>query len=98
MPLREALGRSEPLALLGARLRESSARLEAVRSCLPPGLSTQVLAGPLDEHGWSLLVRNASVSSKLRQLKPSLEKALASAGFDDRPIRLKVQLPDASPR
>jgi hypothetical protein len=45
----------------------------------------------LDEDGWSLLVANAAAAAKLRQLLPHLQEALLSQGFNEVPIRLKVQ-------
>jgi hypothetical protein len=97
LSLHEALDRSEPLAALGARLRDSAARLEAIRPSLPPGLERQVSAGPVDETGWSLLVSSPAVSAKLRQLKPRLEQALRDAGWAVHAIRIKVRHPDPRP-
>lgn len=78
----EALSRSKPLARLSERLRESEARLAAVRAVLPAGLAPQVRAGPLDDEGWSLLAASAGVAAKLRQLEPRMVAALAAAGFE----------------
>lgn len=91
LTLHEALGRSAPLAALGARLRDSARRLEAVRTCLPPGLQDQVSAGPVDDSEWSLLVSCSAVSAKLRHLKPLIERRLRDAGFAERKLRIKVQ-------
>lgn len=88
-----ALDRSEPLASLMQRLRASQQCLEAVRSVLPAGLLPHVHAGPLDDEGWTLLVANSAVSSKLRQLQPRLVEALRAKGLKVNAIRLRVQTP-----
>ncbi|MFY9479077.1 MAG: DciA family protein [Aquabacterium sp.] len=92
-PVTTALARSEPLSSLMQRLRASQQCLEAVRSVLPTGLAMHVQAGPLDDEGWTLLVANAAVSSKLRQLQPRLMEALIKKGLKVNAIRLRVQTP-----
>jgi hypothetical protein len=92
-PMEAALGRSAPLASLLQRLRASQQCLEAVRPILPPGLAPYVHAGPLDDEGWTLLVANAAISAKLRQLQPRLMDALARKGCKVNAIRLRVQTP-----
>jgi hypothetical protein len=89
--IEEALNRSPPLARLQQLLRESNARLEAIRPVLPAALAAHVKPGPLDGEGWSLLVANASVAAKLRQLQPRLEEALKQRGWQVTSIRIKVQ-------
>jgi hypothetical protein len=91
MRMQEALGRSAPLARLQQLLRESQARFDAVRTVLPAALASHVKPGPIDEHGWSLLVANASVAAKLRQLQPRLEDVLKARGWQVTAIRIKVQ-------
>lgn len=92
-PLKTALERAEPLVSLMQRLRASQMYLEAVRTVLPAGLVPYVHAGPLDDEGWTLLVANAAVSAKLRQLLPRLEATLAKKGCKVNAIRLRVQTP-----
>lgn len=92
-PLQAALERAEPLVSLLQRLRASQQCLEAVRPVLPAGLIPHVQAGPLDDEGWTLLVANAAVSSKMRQLQPRLMEALARKGLKVNAIRLRVQTP-----
>jgi len=87
----EALSRSKPLARLADLLRESNARLAAIRPVLPAPLAAGLRAGPLDESGWSLLVANPGVAAKLRQLQPRLEAALAEAGFSQA-IVLRIRI------
>lgn len=93
MSLHEALERSEPLAALGARLRESAARLAAIEGSVPAAMRSRLRAGPIDESGWSVLVDNPGVSAKLRQLKPVLERKMVQAGFAPIPLRIKVHVP-----
>jgi len=89
--MEDALGRSAPLARLQQLLRESQARLDAIRPVLPGPLAQHVKAGPIDENGWSLLVANAAVAAKLRQLRPRLEEVLRARGWQVTSIRIKVQ-------
>jgi hypothetical protein len=91
MRLQQALQRSEPLARLGQLLRDSNARFDAIRPCLPAALAPHVKPGPVDELGWSLLAANASVAAKLRQLQPRLEAVLKERGWEVSAIRIKVQ-------
>jgi len=91
LPLSEALQRSAPLAQLRARLQDSADRFEAIRSALPSALARQVRPGPVDEEGWSLLVANAAVAAKLRQLKPRLEDLLREQGWQVSSIRIRIQ-------
>jgi hypothetical protein len=91
LPLGDALARSAPLALLQARLRESSARFETLRGVLPPALATHLKPGPLDADGWTLLAANTAVAAKLRQLQPRLEAALLTEGWPAGALRIKVQ-------
>jgi len=91
MRLQQALQRSEPLARLGQLLRDSNARFDAIRPCLPAALAPHVKPGPVDELGWSLLAANASVAAKLRQLQPRLEELLRERGWEVSAIRVKVQ-------
>lgn len=85
-----ALARSTPLARLAVLLRDSRARFETVAPHLPPLLKPHVRPGPLDDVGWSLLAENNAVASKLRQLQPRLEQALADAGWQPSTVRIKV--------
>lgn len=91
--LHEAIATSAPLASLAQRLRESNARFDAIRGSLPGTLATQVRPGPIDDLGWTLLAANGAAASKLRQLVPRLEAALAQAGFAATLLRVRVQAP-----
>lgn len=91
MTVSEALRRSAPLTQLRARLQESADRFEAIRGALPGALARHVRPGPIDEEGWSLLVANAAVAAKLRQIKPHLESLLREQGWQVSSIRIRVQ-------
>jgi hypothetical protein len=88
--MNEAVGRSEPLARLAERLRESNARFVAIVPLLPPGLGGFVRPGPLDETGWSLLAANSAVAAKLRQVVPRVEQALKQSGWQPCAVRVKI--------
>lgn len=91
--LRDALARSEPLASLRQRLRESEARFKALGDALPAALAPHVRPGPVDGNDWTLLAANAAVAAKLRQLEPRLQAALAAAGWPPGTLRIKVATP-----
>lgn len=90
MPLSAALGGNATLAGLMQRLRQSQARLEAVRTLLPTPLLEAVRPGPLDDTAWSLLVPNAAVAAKLRQWLPRLQEHLEAQGWPAVEIRLRI--------
>ena len=92
-PLRieEAISRSTPLARLQHLMKESQARLAVVRSVVPSALGAHLKPGPIDEDGWTLLVANAAVASKLRQLLPRIQDALRARGLQVTAIRIRVQ-------
>jgi hypothetical protein len=86
-----ALGAHATLASLLARVRESEARLAAVRALIAPELAATVRAGPLDDKRWLLLVDHASAAAKLRQCLPRIEAALREQGFTGPEVRVKVR-------
>jgi len=90
LPLSTALGRSEPLASLLKRLRESQARFAAIQPLLPETLRAAVSAGTLDDSAWVLLAANASAAAKLRQMVPELQAALVADGWAGPDIKVKV--------
>ncbi|MCK6432732.1 MAG: hypothetical protein HUU30_13835 [Burkholderiaceae bacterium] len=90
VPIDAALGSSEPLGRLAARLRESQARLDTVRPSLAPPLRELVRAGPLDDDGWALLVPHPAAAAKLRQQLPALVEALEAAGWPQRALRVRI--------
>jgi hypothetical protein len=91
VPLARALDSSTSLAGLLARVRESEARLEAIRPALPEGLAAALRPGPLDDQAWVLLVDHASAAAKLRQCLPHVQAALAAAGWPGPEVRIKVR-------
>jgi hypothetical protein len=94
LPIDEALRRSSPLADLRRRVSDSQSRYALIRPSLPPAMAAHVRPGPLDEEGWSLLVANAAVAAKLRQLQPRLEQVLRQQGCLQHNIRIKIVQPD----
>ncbi|MDP1899081.1 MAG: hypothetical protein Q8K96_01335 [Rubrivivax sp.] len=90
VPLGTALDRSEPLAGLLQRVRESRARFEAVAGLLPAGLKESVRPGPLDDASWVLLVPHAAAAAKVRQILPALQEALLARGWPGPAIKIKV--------
>jgi hypothetical protein len=90
LALADALDQSQPLTNLLQRLQQSQARFTAIREQLPPSLRSEVRPGPIDEAGWSLLVPSGAIASKLRQLLPELQAALAAGGWPETPIRIRV--------
>jgi hypothetical protein len=83
---------SPVLARLADLMRESSARLDAVQSLIPPGLRAAVKAGPIDGPVWCLILDNTAVAAKVRQLLPTLMARLQARGCEVTSIRLKVQI------
>lgn len=92
LSLEQAFGSAPSLAALQQRIRDSQRYLEWIQPSLPPGLRKQVTAGPIQDAEWCLLVSNASVSTKLRQLLPMLLTVLSENGAQVNAIRIKVQV------
>ncbi|ARU05943.1 hypothetical protein CCO03_15825 [Comamonas serinivorans] len=69
---------------------QSNHRLALIRSLLPPTLRNSVRAGPVQDTEWCLLVANASVAAKLRQLTPMLLAHLRTKGESVQTLRIKV--------
>jgi hypothetical protein len=91
IPLQQAAQESPTFSLLMGRVRDSSDRLQAIRSLLPAPLRTAIQAGPIEEGVWCLLVSSNAVAAKLRQLLPALQAHLNSKGLSVTSIRIKVQ-------
>ena len=91
LPLATALTRSEPLAGLLQRWRDSQARFAVIAGLLPAPLRGAVSPGSLDENAWVLLAANAAAAAKLRQMVPALEEALQAQGWQGPSIKVKVQ-------
>jgi len=91
IPLQQAVQESPTFALLASRVRESSERLQAIRSLLPAPLRASIQAGPVEEGSWCLLVNSNAVAAKLRQMTPALQAHLNQKGMPVTAIRIKVQ-------
>ena len=85
-----ALDAAAALQPLRARMAASCARLECIRPLLPAPLRRAVLAGPIDDDEWCLLVPHTAAAAKIRQLLPALRAALEAAGHPRREIRIRV--------
>ena len=90
--LEQAVGAAPHLAVLTQRIRVSRSYLDDIQHLIPPTLRRHITAGPLDEGAWCLLVNNAAVSTKLRQLIPALQRVLTQNGAQVTSIRIKVQI------
>jgi hypothetical protein len=66
IPLQQAAQESPTFSLLMGRVRESSERLQAIRSLLPAPLRAAIQAGPIEDGAWCLLVSSNAVAAKLR--------------------------------
>jgi hypothetical protein len=82
---------SPTFARLAGLVRDSSARLQAIRTLLPAPLRASVQAGPIEDGCWCLLVSSNAVAAKLRQLVPALQAHLNQKGLQVSSIRIKVQ-------
>lgn len=89
--LQQAAEESPSLALLMGRVRQSSDRLNAIRSLLPAAMRAHVQAGPFEDDSWCLLVASNSMAAKLRQLLPAFQTHLRSNNLGVTAIRIKVQ-------
>jgi hypothetical protein len=58
---------------------------------LPDTLARELRPGSIDDEGWSVLVSNAAVAAKLRQLLPRLSQELKARSFRDLPIRVRLR-------
>jgi hypothetical protein len=90
--LEQAAGAAPHLALLTERIRVSQGYLTDIQHLIPTTLRRQIKAGPLDEGTWCLLVSNAAVSTKIRQLVPTIQRFLTQNGAQVTAIRIKVQM------
>ncbi len=91
IPLQQAAQESPTFARLADLVRESSARLTAIRSLLPVPLRASVQAGPIEDGCWCLLVSSNAVAAKLRQWVPAFQAHLNQKNLHVSSIRIKVQ-------
>jgi hypothetical protein len=92
VPLLQATQETPALARLMELSQDSTARLKAIESLIPPSLRPCVQAGPIDGANWCLILDNNAVASKIRQILPALESHLRVKGWEINSIRLKVQI------
>lgn len=78
------------LARLMNLQQASQIRLKAIEHLIPAALRPNVLAGPIEEDVWCLLLRNNTTSAKLRQLLPDFAACLQRNDLPVKSIRLKV--------
>lgn len=91
--LAQAVGAAPSLALLQERIRESQGCMDQIRHLIPAAMRQHVVAGPLQDQEWCLLVGSAAASTKLRQLLPAIQQTLTARGAQVNAIRIKVQMP-----
>jgi len=91
IPLQQATLESPTLARLTALTRDSSDRLKAIESLIPPMLRPSVQAGPIEGASWCLLVKSNAAAAKLRQLLPAFQAHLRRRGWEVDSIRLRIQ-------
>ena len=89
--LQQAADASPMLAQLAALTRESSERLKAVESLVPPALRPALQAGPIEGTTWCIVVKSNAAAAKLRQLLPAMQAHLRSKGWQVNAIRLRIQ-------
>ena len=89
-PVMTAIEQSGSLAGLLQLQKQSAHYLSSIQSVLPPGLGTQIKAGPIDQDGWCLLVQHNAAGAKLRQLLPAISAHLRAQGHPVHQIRVKV--------
>ena len=89
--LQQAADESPMLAQLVALTRESTERLKAVESLIPPALRPTLQAGPIEGQTWCIMVKSNAAAAKLRQLLPAMQANLRSKGWQVNVIRLKIQ-------
>lgn len=94
--LEQAVGAAPHLAVLTQRIRASQSYLDGIQHLIPAALRRHIKPGPLDDGVWCLLVSNAAASTKLRQLLPTLQRALTQNGAQINSIRIKVQITTAA--
>jgi hypothetical protein len=88
--LSDALDASPAMRHLSALVNQSNKRLNSISHLLPKHAKGSIQAGPINDEEWSLLVANAALSAKLRQMLPDLEQELLSCGWPARKIRIKI--------
>jgi hypothetical protein len=86
----QAIGQSQTLSGMLDLHSQSQLYLKTVENLLPVGMRDQLLAGPVDQGVWCILVRHNAAAAKLRQLLPTLGAHLRSKGHAVEQIRIKL--------
>lgn len=87
--LADTLQRDAGLLALTRAARAGEERLATVKLAIPKALHAAVVAGGVDEAGWTLLVKNAAAAAKLRMLRPHLQLLLTER-FGPGELRIKL--------
>ena len=85
-----AIEHSDTLSSMLGLQRRSMLYLSTIASVLPPGLQDQLLAGPIENDVWCVLVKHNAAAAKLRQLLPSICAHLRSQGHNVQQVRIKI--------
>lgn len=88
VPVGKAIQAHAGLTHLTQMAQAAQARLLTVKKGLPASLHASLMAGAVDEEGWTLLVSSAAAAAKLRQFQPQLQ-ALLQARFGPGVLRIK---------
>ncbi len=88
VPVAQALQAHAGLVHLTQMAQAAQARLVTVKKGLPASLHASLVAGAVDDEGWTLLVTSAAAAAKLRQFQPQLQ-ALLQARFGPGLLRIK---------
>lgn len=88
VPVSQALQAHAGLVHLTQMAQAAQARLTTVKKVLPASMHGSLVAGAVDEDGWTLLVTSAAAAAKLRQFQPQLQ-ALLQARFGPGLLRIK---------
>jgi hypothetical protein len=91
--LRDTLHQHASLQQLTRMAQSNQERLTTVKLGIPKALHVAILAGGLDETGWTLLARHAAAAAKLRQLRPHLQLLLQER-FGPGELRIKLMQPE----
>ena len=76
------------MLVLSPQAQAAQARLVTVKKGLPASLHASLVAGAVDDEGWTMLVTSAAAAAKLRQFQPQLQ-ALLQARFGPGLLRIK---------
>jgi len=90
LSVQQAAENSPSLTRLAKLVQESNNRLKAIESLIPETLRPAVMAGPINDESWCLLVSGNAAAAKIRQLLPLIQAHLLAKGWKATAIRLKI--------